>query len=381
MKNWRNLFRKIFTLILALVVMVGGASIYHAGRLSTVRAVGDLEVDWGVPDGDPIFVVINAAPGDMEDHNVVVTNNGSSTRPVGVRGVKTSGVGGLESVLEIVISEGGTDLYGGTTGTKTVSQFFTDSAGLDGIFLSNLQSLNVTTYNFKVTFPESAGNEFQDTQIVFDIIIGVSVTVPEECLEIEFSGSPIFGTSGNDRINGTLGNDLIFGFEGNDRIFGHGGDDCIVGGEGDDNLRGETGNDFIFGNEGNDLLVGAVSNDFLDGGSGNDNIRGENNNDIIIAGSGDDKVTGGNGDDNIDGGDGDDNISAENGRDAITGGSGNDFLDGGAGNDNIDGQVGNDNINGKAGNDNLIGCDGFDTINGHSGTDTCDGEVETNCEI
>ena len=348
-------------------------------KASTAFAVGDLTVDWGIGIGDvgPIFSVTNMAPGDTEVRNVIVTNNALSIRPLGIKGIKDSEIGSVSDVLDLTITEGVNTLY-----TGTLSQFFTDSLNPDGVFLNNLNPSASKTYIFTVTFQEGAGNAYQETNVVFDIIMGIAIAIPQECSFIDLTGKfPIFGTSGNDRINGTLGDDVIFGFEGDDKIFSHGGNDCIIGGKGNDNLRGETGNDVIFGNEGDDLVIGAVGNDRLFGGAGNDTIRGENNNDIIDGEEGNDKITGGNGDDQINGGDGNDDISAENGTDQILGGAGNDTIDAGAGNDTANGEGGNDNINGKAGNDNLIGGSGTDTINGHSGIDTCDGEIETNCEL
>lgn len=348
-------------------------------KTPTAFAIGDLTVDWGIGIGDvgPIFSVTNMAPGDMEARNVIVTNNALSTRPVAVKGIKDSEIGALSGVLDLTITEGLNTLY-----TNTLSQFFTDSLNPDGMPLGNIDPSDSKTYIFTVTFQQSADNQYQETNVVFDIIIGIAVAIPQECSFIDLTGKfPIFGTSGNDRINGTLGDDVIFGFEGNDRIYSHGGDDCIIGGAGNDNLRGETGKDVIFGNEGDDLIIGAVGNDMLFGGDGNDSIRGENNDDVIDGEEGNDTITGGNGNDQINGGDGDDDISAENGTDEILGGEGNDKIDGGSGNDMADGQGGNDTINGKANNDTLIGGAGFDVINGHSGIDTCDGETETNCEI
>ena len=46
-------------------------------------------------------------------------------------------------------------LYGGTLGTKTLSQFFIDSAGPDGIFLLDLASASSVTLDFKIDFPVS----------------------------------------------------------------------------------------------------------------------------------------------------------------------------------------------------------------------------------
>ena len=363
--------KRILTLLSLIIIGVllvqsNGLGLFNK---NTAFAVGDLTVDWGIGMGDvgPIFNVSNFAPGDTESRDVNVDNGAVSSRPVGVRGIETSGIGSISGVLDIVISEGGSDLYGGSpTGPKTLAQFFTESAGPDGIPLSILGSGSSATYTFKISLQESAGNEFQNTNVVFDLKIGISIPVPQECSEIEFNlvgGLPIFGTSGNDRINGTRGNDLIFAFEGNDKIFSHGGDDCIVSGSGNDEARGETGNDVIFGNEGNDLLIGAVGNDKILGGSGNDTIRGENNDDVIEGNEGNDKITGGNGNDLIDGGNNNDDLSGENGQDQISGGTGDDKLTGGAG------------------NDILLGNDGTDSANGQSGTDTCDAESETNCEL
>lgn len=375
----KNRLIKISVLLLILGILLTQYRELPWFKASTAYAIGDLTVDWGIGTGDvgPIFSVTNMAPGDTEARNVIVTNNALTARPIAIKGIKNSETGTLSNALDLTITQGVNTLY-----SNTLSQFFTDSLNPDGIPLNNIDPGGSKTYTFTVTFQQDAGNEFQNTNVIFDIIIGIAVKIPQECSFIDLTGKfPIFGTSGNDRINGTTGDDIIFGFEGNDKIFSHGGNDCIVGGPGNDELRGETGNDVIFGNEGDDLIIGAVGNDLLFGGAGNDIIRGENDNDIIYGEGGNDKITGGNGNDQINGGDGNDDISGENGTDQILGGAGNDTIDAGAGDDIVNGEEGNDNINGKAGNDNLTGGSGADTINGLSGTDTCDGEVEINCEI
>lgn len=313
---------------------------------STTQAVGDLEVDWGVTDGLPIFVVTNMMPGDMEDRNVVITNNATSIRSVGVKGVETGDPDILKNVLEIVISENGTDLYGGTLGSKTVSQFFTDSGGINGIFLFNLNPSQTKTVNFKVTFPESAGNEFQGTSVIFDLKIGISIDIPDECEAIP-NLNPIFGTSIGDSLVGTPGNDLIVGFEGGDYIDGKGGDDCLIGGSQGDSIYGRGGKDLLFGNEGGDHLNGGANDDKIFGHGGGDSLIGE---------GGDDLLVGGDGGDGLDGGLGKDRLFGEGGLDGLRGGANDDYLDGGAG--------------------------GFgNSVNGQGGIDTCLNGFIINCEL
>src|SRR3989344_3821814 len=314
---------------------------------STAFAVGDLTVDWGIGTGDvgPIFNVTNMAPGDMVSHSVDVTNNASSPRDVAVRGLKTSETGGLSTVLDIVISENGTDLYGGTTGSKTLAQFFTDSSGIDGIPLSTLAQSAFTTYTFKVTFQDSASNDFQATNVVFDLKIGIAIHVPDECKDIQFSGDPIFGTENRDVLHGTNGNDLILAFEGNDIVNASNGDDVLIGGDGNDVIDGSNGDDRINGGEGNDKILASNGNDQIDAGGGNDQVEGSNGNDDIILGSGNDKADGGNG------------------------------------NDIIQGNEGNDTLVGRNGNDILLGGPGTDSANGNLGVDTCNAETEISCEL
>ena len=175
----KRFIRKTLTIFLTFAVMFVGVNIYSTTRPANVLAVGDLEITYlGVPLGDPIFEVENMAPGDSEDRDVVVTNNGTIARFVAVKGVRTGGVGTdpkLETVLDIVISEGGTDLYGGgsPTGAKTVQDLFNDSADPNGVQLSIVNPGDTTTYNFKVTFPESADNEFQGKSVIFDLTFGI----------------------------------------------------------------------------------------------------------------------------------------------------------------------------------------------------------------
>jgi Ca2+-binding RTX toxin-like protein len=334
---------KIAILLIIVTLIVTQTNVLDVFRPKTAYAVGDLNVNWGagVTPGDPIFSVNNMAPGDSESRNVVLTNNATTARPVAVKGVPTDNSDNLSDAMDITISNGSTILYG----PKTVSEFFTDSTDPEGILLETINPGSSRTITFLVTFRESAGNEFQNDQLVFDIIIGISVDIPTACGDVDLNGRfPIFGTSGNDTLRGSNKDDVIFGLEGNDKIDSGNGDDCIVGGAGNDVLGSGNGKDIVTGNAGSDEI---------DGGNGADNLSGDEDNDDISGGNEDD---------------------------IIAGGSGADVLNAGNGNDTVTGNDGNDTIKGGNGSDSLTGGNNSDTINGDLGKDSCSGESLKNCE-
>ena len=308
----------ILSLIVVAVLLIqnNGFGLFDTQK---AYAIGDLTVDW---DTDPLFNYSNIAPGFNVTKNVNVANGAPTPRPVGVRGILTSDPGNLRSVMHIEIKEGVNILY-----SDTLENFFTDSAGPNGLLLSTLNNGANTDYSFKTTFDESAGNNFQNQTIIFDLQIGISVDLPSSCDNITFNGNIMFGTASADALTGGSKNDLIIGFEGNDVLSGGGGNDCLVGGSGQDILNGGSGND---------IHDGGPQNDIINGGSGNDQIDG---------------------------------------------GLGNDQIDAGSDNDTVLGNDGNDNISGGSGNDNLTGGIGTDRIRGGSGMDTCDGETEFTCEL
>lgn len=324
--------KKLFVRLAAIGVLVGVVwfGVARSDLFSPARAfaVGDLTIDWGVTAGQPIFTITDFAPGETETREVTIENTASVNRPVGIRGVATV-PGAISNVLDIVISVDGTPTYGGTsaTGAKTLTQFFTDSAGPAGLPLMTLSPGDTATITISVHFQETAGNAFQAQSVTFDITFGISFDVPAACEAITFSGLPIFGTQRGERIVGTAGNDLIVAFEGGDSVRGMGGDDCIIGGPGGDSLRGGPGNDIIFGNEQGDQLYG------------------------------------------------------EDGNDQLFGGAQGDGLNGGAGDDQLFGGDHSDSLRGGSGNDELFGEAGSDSARGEGGIDRCDAESERTCEL
>ncbi len=332
----KNIYFKTIKLLVLIAIL--GIFITQSNFLinlfspKTTYAVGDLTVDWGIGSGNvgAIFTIANMAPGDDSSKVVKVKNDAVSARPVGVKGIETNETGNINEVLEIVIKKDGVPVYGegSGTGVKTLNQFFTDSAGMDGVMLATQQPGNLTQYTFLVSFNEQAGNEYQNKTTTFNLQIGIAIPVPVACQQINFSSNtPIFGTSKSEIITGTSGNDLIFAFEGGDKVDGNGGDDCIVGGKGGDALSGGAGNDVILGEEDGDSLIGGTGNDVLFGNAGSDGLKGEAGNDMLYGGEGSDGLTG------------------------------------------------ND------GNDTLIGEQGSDGATGGAGTDTCDAEAESSCEV
>lgn len=275
----------IATLLIGTVMLFGQGKLASIFRPNYVSAIGDLTVNFGVAPGTPLFNITNMKPGDVVSKTIIVTNDALSDRPVAIQGIKTNGLGNLEQVLDIVISKGGIDVYGGTTGAKTLSNFFADSAGPNGIPLSTLSPNQTADYVITVTFKQTAGNEFQSTNVVFDIKIGIYIDIPAECSSIALLQTPIFGTNKSDIIKGTNGNDLIVAFEGNDIVNAGGGNDCILASEGNDIINGANGADVIDAGSGNDILNGQGGNDILMGQDGRDILNGEGGSDIANGGT------------------------------------------------------------------------------------------------
>ena len=354
---------KITILLLIVAVLFSQTNVLqNIMRPPSAYAVGGLTVDWGsgITPGEPIFTISNMAPGDSTTKEITITNNDTSSRPVAIKGVKTSETHNLATALTITITDGSTTIYG----PKSLQAFITDSQDPEGIPLSTIHQGNSRTYTITVTFNEAAGNEFQNANIAFNIIVGIAVEIPTECSTINLNGRfPIFGTSGSDTINGTTKDDVIFALEGNDRVHSGNGNDCIVGGSGNDNLDVGNGNDMVFGNEGTDRIDGGNNNDQLFGGTDADTINGGNGIDTVEGNAGKDMIHGGNESDTIKGGEDDDKVFGGNDNDVITGDGGVDVLEGGTG------------------NDSLTGGEDIDTLNGNVGRDTCSGENLTNCEL
>jgi Ca2+-binding RTX toxin-like protein len=364
--NKKRIIRLLMALsILTPIIFFVGRD-FMKNRAREAQAVDPLLITYdNAPIPNPVFTYTNMLPGDEIEEEVKVKNNlGSGSFNVSMDGIMTDETAQFADILEIIITEFGVgDIYGGTTGPKTVQNFL-DEPPMDlGAFTAGQEK----TYTFKVKFPSSAGNEYQLAKVVFDLKFETFITIelPPECEHLAGTITNVVeGTEGNDDIHGTIQGDLILAKGGNDKIDSSSNSDCVVGGEGNDKIGSESGNDVVIAGPGNDKVESGSGNDTVYGGAGNDNL---------VLGSGNDKAYGGQGEDNIDGGSGDDEI---------WGGSQNDTLRGGTDNDKVYGEAGNDNIQGNSGNDLLDGGADTDVLNGNSGTDTClSGETTMSCEL
>src|SRR5258706_9417993 len=157
MTNRQEHMKKIIAIII-LGIFVSTA-IWFSGGIkpfflpSTVRAFGDLFVDFHVPAGTPLFSIVNMKPGDEVVKTVDAVQNGSDKKTITIKGIRTAGAGGLpriENALAVNISDGATILYGqgSPTGAKTLTNFFAESSSGNGISLSSLEKKVPKAYTF-----------------------------------------------------------------------------------------------------------------------------------------------------------------------------------------------------------------------------------------
>lgn len=161
-------------LALVPVIVAGIITVRNKNKLAdTVRAFGDLLVDFHVGPNEPIFVVNDFKPGDCEERSVDVNNGGAVPRNISVKGVKTAPTGNdedpnkLEGISDLTISDTN-KLY-----SHKLFEFFTDSKDENGVPLGLVNPGGVITYKFKVCFPSEAGNQYQQKSVVFDLTFGV----------------------------------------------------------------------------------------------------------------------------------------------------------------------------------------------------------------
>lgn len=238
---------------------------------------GDLSVEWGSAAGSPVFVIDSMTPGETEQRQITVYNNAPTQRTIALRVRKTAEKNSLSKAISISLLQQNKLLYGGPR--NTLEKFFADSMSPHSVPLSPINPKSSALYTINVHFSETAGNQYQEGRLVFDLTIGSLIVLPDSCELIKFTNPPIMGTQSGDTLRGTAGNDIIMGYEGSDIIVGNGGDDCIIGGDGMDILNGGNGHDVLYGEAGNDILIGGPGNDTLRGGDGFDIISGGSEND------------------------------------------------------------------------------------------------------
>jgi len=171
---------KVFIKILIVSIAVFGAGVLFTP--STFAQAKDLEVQF---EPDPLFTEANFLPGQKATGTARVTNNTFQPQDIAVEAINYPGfpnpnnvpTGDLSRALSIIIREkGGSDLYGGTTGEKTLFDFY-KKVGFNSIY-EHVLTYNLpgyggtTTYEFVINFPSEKENKWQAATTTFDILIG-----------------------------------------------------------------------------------------------------------------------------------------------------------------------------------------------------------------
>lgn len=111
---------------------------------------------------NPLFANANFLPGEEVVRWVTVANKTAENQPIAVKAIAVLD-DGLSEQMRLAISVDNNTLY-----NEILSDFF--SAG--EVFLSDLPPNSSLQYDFKINFLEQAGNEYQNRQTRFDIIVG-----------------------------------------------------------------------------------------------------------------------------------------------------------------------------------------------------------------
>ncbi len=158
---------KFFKFIFILAFVLTSNILYPT---SGVNAAGDLIIDWGIPDP---FNVQNMLPGDETFKDISITNSGTIPRVIAIKGELVEEEKNFPDILDIEITRGVAFVYGGPADPKKLRDFLNESSGPNGIVVATLDPDETGIFRVKVKFPASAGNEYQNALVIFNLLIGI----------------------------------------------------------------------------------------------------------------------------------------------------------------------------------------------------------------
>jgi len=251
-----------------------------AAKAIQTRTYGELEININVPSGEPIFTIQNWLPGDCISKTFTATNKTSQTKSLAIKGFADNDEDQISKVVNFLINSDIDNYF-----NNKLAEFFRLSDSENGVSLGTIAPSQNQKYTLTACFDSEAGNDYQNSELVFDLIWGETfsnnIDLPPECSHLKSKISKkIEGDNRNNRLQGTHESELILGYDGNDRIDAGSGDDCIVGGKGNDRIEGQSGNDIVLGGDGNDRIDAGSGNDRVWGGAGYDRIEGRSGEDF-----------------------------------------------------------------------------------------------------
>ncbi|GAA4374942.1 hypothetical protein [Nocardioides caricicola] len=159
-RNSTKLILALIAIVIAAVVVIFSFSLFTSSSANPGNMVGTgtMEID-NSKEGIAILTVDNMLPGEATTGTVEVTNVGDAEGDFELTSsnlVDTPATPALSSVLTLVVTDGTTEVYNGAL------------AAAGTIDLGTWQPDEKHTYTFTVTFAETAGNEYQDSQTTVD---------------------------------------------------------------------------------------------------------------------------------------------------------------------------------------------------------------------
>jgi len=167
MTKQMNRFSKI---ILIAIIAVAGAGFLS---VQDVKAVAAVEIEFQ-NEPLPLFHDLDTKPCDVTSRWIKVTNNSGQIQPISIQATNFPNPilpEDLSRALSIVIKQGTTDLYGGSTGSKTLYDFYR----VGEIDLSDVGiGVPPVQYDITISFPCDKDNYWQEKTTNFDIVIHFS---------------------------------------------------------------------------------------------------------------------------------------------------------------------------------------------------------------
>ncbi len=163
-------------MLAALLLCFGAPTFAHADNINVVFQA------------TPLFSDSNIVPGDTVTRSVTVTNTSGVSQDVYVKALNGVSTGSLGDKLLLTVTDGDATPISSLPLSTLVN-------GASQLLQSGLPDGSTATYDFSIYFDSSAGNEYQNSTLGFDLCVGFEGASGDTCISDTSGGST--NTGGN----------------------------------------------------------------------------------------------------------------------------------------------------------------------------------------